>query len=63
MKPEKRKARAYKVADNPYTKALNRGKKDGLPLAQLLERVVVNYSKGWNIAVFDKTESMATKIN
>lgn len=60
---EKRKPRAYKVGDSSYIKAQKRGEKEGEPLASLLEKVVTCYSKGWNIAIFDKSAVWAVKIN
>lgn len=60
---EKRRPRAYKIIDSAYQRAQKRGEKEGEPLASLIEKVVICYSKGWNIAIFDKSPAWATKIN
>jgi hypothetical protein len=48
---EKRKPRAYKIADTPYKKAMRRAKKEKKALASLIEEVVVAYSDGQYILV------------
>lgn len=60
---EKRKVRGYKVTDKVYTKALKRGRKENIPLATLLEKVVTQYADGWNLAIFDTIPELASKIN
>lgn len=60
MPTEKRKPRAYKIADAPYNKALKRGKKDIYPeLSVLLERVAIHYGKGFSIFAEDKKGTRA----
>ncbi len=43
---EKRKARAYKIADKPYKKAMRRAKKDKVKLASMVEDFVFAYAEG-----------------
>lgn len=58
---EKRKARSYKISDSSYKRALNRGRRDGLPLANLVESVVFEYGNGATIALYMKGESVPAK--
>lgn len=52
---EKRKPRAYKIADTPYNKALERGKKSNcLELARVLENTATFYGKGFSIYAKNK---------
>lgn len=60
---ETRKVRGYKITDSAYKRAQKRGIKDGEPLATLIEKVVTAYSKGWNLGVFDHSETYASQIN
>lgn len=59
---EKRKARAYKISDRPYARALRRAQKEGVPLATLLERVVECYADGATIASYYNNPQLASKI-
>lgn len=52
---EKRIVRGYKCAETPYRKAMLRAIKEKTTLANLLEDVVVAYSKGETIEIGDKS--------
>lgn len=52
MPTEKRKARAYKIADTPYKKALK--KQVSPPLATFLEIVVTAIGNGQTIVIHPK---------
>jgi hypothetical protein len=43
---EKRKARAYKISDKDYKKAMRRAKKEKTPLASMIEEVLIGYGEG-----------------
>ena len=43
---EKRKPRAYKITDTDYKRAMKRAKKDKVPLAPMIEEVVIAYGDG-----------------
>jgi len=62
MNGEKRKNRGYKAKDADYNKAMKQAKKDKVPLATMLEKVIKYYSKGWSIGVFDHSETYASRI-
>lgn len=42
---EKRKVRGYKISDKPYLVAMKRAKKNGSPLASLIEKWVTDFGK------------------
>lgn len=45
---EKRKVRAYKIADKPYEKAMKRASRNKQHLANIIEAFVTDYSEGAN---------------
>lgn len=46
---EKRVPCSYKVTKRIYDKAMRRAKKEKLPLANLIEKVVDAYAKGYDV--------------
>lgn len=55
MKPkEKRINRGYKCAEKPYRKAMRRALREKTTLAALLENVVVAFSEGHTIEIFNR---------
>lgn len=46
MVKEKRKARAYKIADKPYERAMKRAGKEKGSLATIIEDWVIMYGEG-----------------
>ena len=49
----KRNSRSYKCTDKTYNKAMKRAKKEKVPLATLIEDVVVSYSNGSESCLFN----------
>jgi len=49
---EKRKPRAYKITDTDYKRAMKRAKKDKVPLAPMLEEIVIAYGDGAHNVTF-----------
>lgn len=52
-KIEKRESRSYKAKNTPYNKSMRRAWKDKTTLAEMLEKVVNYYSKGFDIYSID----------
>jgi len=52
MKDTKRYSRSYKTTTSVYRNAMKRAKKEKIPLAQTLERVVSAYSEGHRFFLF-----------
>lgn len=50
----KRRQRAYKIVDKEYNDAVDRGGKEGLYVANLVEDVVTAYAQGYDIKVSKK---------
>ena len=59
MPVEKRKPRAYKIADTPYNKALKKQKSP--PLATFVETVVTAIGNGATIIIEEKLQSKQSK--
>ena len=51
---EKRRPRAYKITDTDYKKAMKRAKKDKVPLAPMIEELVIAYGGGAHNITFKK---------
>lgn len=58
MAVEKRKPRAYKIADTPYIKALKKQKDP--PLATFVEEVVTAIGKGSTITITPKSKKSSS---
>lgn len=61
MKEAKRIIRTYKVREEPYVKAKERGQKEHMPLATILEQVTEFYSMGYTIEA--KKNERSIQIN
>lgn len=60
---EKRKPRAYKIADSSYLKAMKKAKKEKTPLASMIEEIVTAYGNGGFTLSFIKPLTKKNKIN
>ncbi len=46
MKDEKRVLKGYKIKDSIYKKAMKRARKSKIPLASMVEAIVIAYAEG-----------------
>ncbi len=52
MEKQKRKPRSYKINDKDYKKSMKRASKENIPLATMIEEILICYGAGVTNYVF-----------